>query len=329
MGQFANMLGTDLYTIGMNGLNSFAQGYINEYFIDRARPKNFEWSQKEAEAADKRQRAQYNDLYSPQAMLDQYAAAGLSPSMMMSGGQSAVGGTPQGNMGNSLSGAYPTAGAMSLAKTAGLENELIKAQIRNLDQDTTTKELENEIKKLNNSTLTNKWKLLNITTGGDENGIITISDLANSSTDFEDFKKKALQTWKDDPEMNIYINSEEGKKELRAIYQANKEFGNDIAVLNTSMENADIMLKIAKLLNNQEFVNGSATAQKLALERQIESSKLTAREHEAFNNILNKIDYENSDYTDLLIVLVMTLGSWTHANISTNTNQLMDQLIKD
>lgn len=315
----AKMLGTDMYSAGVNGINSITGGYINEYFADRARKKNFEYNEKAAVAADERQRKQYADLYSPQAMMQQYAAAGLSPSLMMSGGQSAVGGTPQGNMSASLSGAYPSAGAMSSSITAGLQGELMKAQIRNLDENTTGKQLENEITKLNNSTLKNKWKLLNITTGGDEKGIISISDLANNSKDFNDFMSKAEKTWDLDLEMKFYINSEEGQKELRALYEANKIFSNEITVLANSQENAELALAITRLLNEPNFINNSATAQKQELEKVIEDSKLTGREREAFNNLLDKMG--ESTWTDIAIVLLTFIANNTSANLNMSTSR--------
>lgn len=315
----ARMLGTDIYSAGINGVNSLIGGYINEYFADRARKKNFEYNEKAATAADARQRKQYADLYSPQAMLQQYAAAGLSPSMMMSGGQSAVGGTPQGNMSAGLSGAYPSAGTMNSSITAGLQGELMKAQIRNLDENTISIQLENEIKDLNNSTLKNKWKLLNITTGGDENGIISISDHANDAKDFDDFKTKAEKLWNLEPEMNMYLHSEEGQKELRALYEANKTFNNEIAVLANSQENAELALAITRLLNTPDFINNSAAAQKQELEKVIEDSKLTGREREAFNNLLDKMG--ESTWTDIAIVLLTFIANNTSANLNMSTSR--------
>lgn len=315
---FGTILGTDLYSTGINNLNSFVQGHINEYFVDRARPKNFEWSQKEAKAADERQRAQYKDLYSPQAMMGQYKAAGLSPSMMMSGGASAVGGTPSGNMGTAAMGPYPTANAMT-STTPGLQNELMQAQIDNLNSDTISKDLFNQIQKLKNSTFNKEWKLMNITTGGDENGIKTISGLVNECKSFDQFKNKVPKYWELDHEMYMFIQSEEGQKALRAIYEANKEFTNEIAVLENSQENAELMLKITKLLNSNDFASKSAQAQKEELEKTIEDAKLTARERQAFNNILDKMG-ENT-WTDIAIVMLTLLKNNISANYSYNNSK--------
>ena len=107
-----------------------ANALINQAFAEHNRKRNYYWNEKAADSADKRQREQYKDLYSPQAMLDQYAAAGLSPSMMMSGGQSAVGGTPQGTQGG-INGAYPS---------GNIIDPVAAAQIANINADTKVKE---------------------------------------------------------------------------------------------------------------------------------------------------------------------------------------------
>lgn len=99
------------------------------------RKENYYWNEKAADDADQRQRAQYKDLYSPEAQMKQYAAAGLSPSMMMSGGQSAIGGTPQGAQGG-ISGAYPS---------GNIIDPLTLAQIANINADTEQKKAETKV----------------------------------------------------------------------------------------------------------------------------------------------------------------------------------------
>lgn len=115
-------------TIGAGA--EIANSLINQAFAEKNRERNYYWNEKAADSADQRQRAQYHDLYSPQAQLEQYAAAGLSPSMMMSGGQSAVGGTPQGAQGG-ISGPYPSGKVI---------DPITMAQIANIQADTKVKE---------------------------------------------------------------------------------------------------------------------------------------------------------------------------------------------
>lgn len=129
LGNAAKVVGTDVYTNMVNAGGSLINGFVNEFFTDRARQKNYEMNEKAAKEADKRQRAQYNDLYSPEAMLQQYRAAGLSPSMMMSGGAPVVGGTAAGSQGGT-SGGYPSAGKNGSSNPLiALQMEEIKSQI--------------------------------------------------------------------------------------------------------------------------------------------------------------------------------------------------------
>lgn len=151
LGQAAMTVGNDLYKNGMNAFGNFINGFVNEYFTDRARPKNYEYNEKAAKEADKRQRAQYKDLYSPEAMLQQYRAAGLSPSMMLSGGAPAVGGTAQGNMGSGGGSAFPSTGQTTTANPLfALEMEELKSQIEKNKADANKSNAEAETEKGDN-----------------------------------------------------------------------------------------------------------------------------------------------------------------------------------
>lgn len=113
----------NIASAGIDAGASMANSLINQAFAEHNRKRNFYWNEKAADAADQRQRKQYQDLYSPQAMMNQYAAAGLSPSMMMSGGQSAVGqSSAQGNMSEGLQGPYPNAQIMDPLAAAQIAN---------------------------------------------------------------------------------------------------------------------------------------------------------------------------------------------------------------
>lgn len=123
---------------GISAAGTVTNSVFNQIFAEHNRKKNFEWNEKAAREADKRQRAQYFDLYSPQAMIEQYAAAGLSPSMMMSGGQSATGqSSAQGNQSAGIQGAYPSGQVI---------DPLQMAQIANINADTEGKKTDNIIK---------------------------------------------------------------------------------------------------------------------------------------------------------------------------------------
>lgn len=298
---------------------SIANSLIGQAFAEHNRKRNYYWNEKAADSADQRQRAQYHDLYSPQAQLEQYAAAGLSPSMMMSGGQSAVGGTPQGAQGG-IQGPYPS--GQLLDPSAAADIALKIAQKRNLDQDTISIELENEIKKLSNTTYSRQWNLINNTNWGDENGVQSWSDLVKNCKNFQQFEEKVKEIYHNttNTEMELFTQSEEGQKTLRDIYEANKQFENEIAVLANSQENATLLLKVAQLLNNSNYPELSANAQKQQLQQVAESAELTKKEKNAFNNILDRMG--NGLFSDIAIVLLLTLGQWSHANINFGASQI-------
>lgn len=100
-----------------------ASKVIDQAFTEFNRGRNFYYNEKAAKNADSRQRKQYDELYSPQATLEQYAAAGLSPSMMMSGGQPAVGqSSAQGNQSSGIQGAYPSGQIIDPLEMAQIKN---------------------------------------------------------------------------------------------------------------------------------------------------------------------------------------------------------------
>lgn len=307
----------------INAGSNIANTLITQAFAEYNRKQNFKWNEKAAENADKRQRAQYFDLYSPQAMMEQYAAAGLSPSMMMSGGQSAVGhSSAQGNQSQGIQGAYPTAQVFD--PIAAAQIGLIKAQTENIKQNTTATEIENGIKKLNASTFKNKWQLLNSTYFGNENGVQSWSYLTNNSENYQEFQNKVYNILKDtdSPEL-MFSQTEEGQNTLRQIYETNKQFGNDITVLANSEENAKLMLQITNLLNQQGFANESANAQMKQLKQVSESAELTTEQKSALNRLIDKMGHSTS--ADILLALLMMIGQYSHANLNfgvTQTNQI-------
>lgn len=308
------MPATAAITAGTQTVN----GIINQAFAEHNRKRNYYWNEKAADSADARQRAQYKDLYSPQAMLDQYAAAGLSPSMMMSGGQSAVGGTPQGAQGG-ISGPYPTADLLNPNTIADVA--LKKAQIRNLDEDTTTKELENEIKNLQNSKYKSEWdfmQLFNNKAFWKNNTPISIYDIAETAKDYKEFKDALYKNLNDNAW--TYLNVPHGDEMLRSVYKGVKDFSNEISVLENSEENAKFLLKITQTLNNAEFINANYKAQLGQLKQIAESTELTIQQKEAFNNLINKMG--DGTMSDIVIVLLMMLGNFAHANLNFGVSQV-------
>ena len=125
----------------------------SKFYSDFARDwLQYQMGEHAADNADARTRMLYNDLYSPQAQMDQLKQAGLSPSIYASGGiagksgvsgemgtrgSSSTGGSQQlTSMFSALTQATQIAAQVSKTKA---ETNLIKAQTANLDQDTENK----------------------------------------------------------------------------------------------------------------------------------------------------------------------------------------------
>ena len=126
--------------IGASG--NIGSTLINQAFAEHNRRRNYYWNEKAAKAADKRQRAQYMDLYSPNAQMQQLKEAGLSPSLMYGNGGGAGGGTASSNMSMGASGPQaPYMSAMESAQIANLlaDTQLKKSQAENTEKDTELK----------------------------------------------------------------------------------------------------------------------------------------------------------------------------------------------
>lgn len=309
---------------GSNMFSSWFNNYLAEQRENRAREQNYKYNEMAAKEADKRQRAQYQDLYSPQAQMQQLQEAGLSPSIYASGGMAGKSGAGA-IMGNGASGVNPNMyAAQPVSALEAAQIGLIKAQTNNVNENTITTEIENGIKKLNASTYKHQWQLLNSTYFGNENGVLSWSDLANSCESYEQFQSKVYEILKstDSAEL-LYSKSEEGQKTLRQIYDNNKSFGNDIAVLANSEANAKLMLQITNLLNRNGFARESANAQLKQLRQVSESAELTTEQKGAMNRLIDKMGHSTT--ADILLVLLMMLGQYSHANLNfgvSQTNQI-------
>lgn len=136
---------------GISAGASVVNNLITQSFAEHNRKRNFYYNEKAADNADKRQRQQYIDLYSPQALIEQYKAAGLSPSLMMSGGAPAVGqSSAQGNQSAGIQGPYPSSSPIDPVAMAQIANinantEKTKAETSNIEQKTIGQQLDNYI----------------------------------------------------------------------------------------------------------------------------------------------------------------------------------------
>ena len=156
---------TQIIGSGISGLINNAMSGWRE---SQAREENYKIGEKAAQNADKRTRALYWDLQSPQALLEQYKAAGLSPSMMFSGGGS--GAQPSaGAQGGGAGGISPNVFPMSQMDVANLrlinaQEEKTKAETNRItgNNERGRAEIDNMLQELNNKWLDGETKALDI-----------------------------------------------------------------------------------------------------------------------------------------------------------------------
>lgn len=133
----------------VGGLINAIYGGINNTMAENrehtARIENYELGEKAAENADARTRALYNDLQSPQALLNQYREAGLSPSLMFGGSGAGGGAQPSaGALGTGAAGISPTTYGLSALESAQIgliqaQTKKTEAETKNVDTDTAVK----------------------------------------------------------------------------------------------------------------------------------------------------------------------------------------------
>lgn len=290
--------------------------YNNEEAAQRerdARQENFQYGEKAAENADARTRALYNDLYSPQAQLEQLKAAGLSPSLFYGDGGGISG--QAGAQGTGAAGISPNVfGAQAMDFTAVAkqiaETNLIKAQTKKTESETTGQDLENEVKSISNETFRDEMVLLR-SVAIDENGQMgsSLYEIANDSWNYDQFLGKVREMYNSASytEGLKIISSEVGQKILRGIYEANAKLERDIKVLSNEGVDADFQKSLAKALNEIDYANKNANAIAAEFEKQVEAANLEKSQREAWNNIINKLKAKNSDASDWVIVIGMIL----------------------
>lgn len=118
---------------GVDVLGGIIQSGVNAGFDELARARNFEYNERAADNADKRQRAQFHDLYSYGAQKKQMIEAGLSPSLMFANGASGQGGAsaPQGGGASGVQGNHITLDPMSQAEIDALREQTRGQKIEN------------------------------------------------------------------------------------------------------------------------------------------------------------------------------------------------------
>lgn len=137
MGTYGTMLVGGLINGGLGLINNS----IAQEREDHAREENYRLNEMAAENAQKRTENFYNQYQSPEALLRQYKEAGLSPSLMFSGGAS--GASPAHiAQGNGTSGISPTSYGLNMLE--GAQIAAIQAQTEKTKAETQTIQGENE-----------------------------------------------------------------------------------------------------------------------------------------------------------------------------------------
>lgn len=141
----------NLFSAGIGSVANFlTTQYNNKQAAQReknARHENYTYGELAAKTADQRTRSLYNDLYSPEAQMQQLKEAGLSPSIYASGGMAGKSGV-SGAQGTGTSGispqvfaADPISAAMQVAQIGNIkaDTKLKESQADNTDKDTELK----------------------------------------------------------------------------------------------------------------------------------------------------------------------------------------------
>lgn len=132
--QFGQFMGIQTGTNVVN--NAFGQ-----IFAEHNRQRNFYWNEKAAEAADQRQRKQFDDMYSYSAQMKELEKAGLSPSMFFGGTPSQGGANAPQGLG---AGGIHQSPMTMLDPMQAAQIGLIKAQTEKTEEETKTEAGTNE-----------------------------------------------------------------------------------------------------------------------------------------------------------------------------------------
>lgn len=295
------------------GANIFGTILGNEYAAQReseARQENYQYNERAAENADARTRALYNDIYSPQAQLQQLKTAGLSPSLFYGdgggiSGQAGAQGAGAGGISPNVFGA-PIFDFAQLAKTIA-ETKLINAQEENISKDTDIKKLQEEMANMQNGLFKSEFALLNTGYQMPDGSIQSYYDIAGQHHSFDSFINAAREaaTAAGDQSIITALASEAGMRTMRDIYTARHQLSHDIAILTKEQVSAEFQKKVINAMNSTEFANLNAKSACKYLETQISAAELTKTQKDAWNNLLNKIGEKNETLRDVVVVIGM------------------------
>lgn len=302
----------------MAGLQ-IAQGAVNNWLGEmrenRAVQRDYYLSERAADKAAQRQGEMYERFFSPEALMRQYEAAGLSPGLMM-------GGAPGSSMGGSSA---PQGGAAMqpstfmpidvLGQIAQLENikaitKKTEAETKNIETETTLKDLEVAYNEMRNKKENIDFKILTSQWKNRETGKATsLFEMADNCFTYESFLEDVRENeGKIDPTIYNLTKTEQGQRVLREIYENASRFHRDIITLSEEAVNASFQLSIIEALNKQSFAAKNAEAAIQELQTSIDSNKLTSEQKTAWENLLDRLGKKGSTTRDIIVVLGMIVN---------------------
>lgn len=305
---FGTMLGIGA-NMAVGGFNNWLSGQRTDY----DREQSYRYGEMFAENADRRTRALYNDFYSPQALMQQYKEAGLSPSMMF-GGTPGQGGTPgaQGG-GMQMQTPYMPISMLEGAQIANInaQTEKTKAETKNIEKDTDIKRLEEQYNAWRNQernieySLTNLW--VSDTDTGEKTSFYEIANNCNSYEEFTEEARKLLKKGGLEQELQ-QTGTEAGQRVLRTIWMTANWYETEITELSSKNTSAKFQENLIKCLSTEGFEKQNAETIMKQLKAAGESADLTKEQKGAWNRVLERIRKKNSTAADYIIVAAMIVN---------------------
>lgn len=311
----------------LGAFSNIASAAINNYGANyrtqQDRKENYMYGEMAAENADRRTRALYSDFYSPEALLRQYKETGLSPSLMFGGtpGQGGMAGA-QGTGASGPTTPFYGVSGLEAAQIANImaDTQKKKEEATNISEDTKLKQLEQDWNEMRNNERSVEFKLTTAYLTDGEGGSQSLFELAENCYDYDKFISEARKRAKtmDNNEYVLMMGTEAGQKVMREIYMASNRFERDIQVLSYEGGNAQFQQNIINCLKKQGFAEQNAETAIKQMKAAGEMADLTARQKEAWNNVIAKLENLNSTTADIVIVASMILNqAASHWHVST------------
>lgn len=152
---FWSDLGSSIATSGgdiaTNTIGGIINAGLNKALGDYERQQNYEYNEKAAANADRRARAQFRDMYSYSAQVEEMKKAGLNPALMYGGASGQGGATaPQGMGAGGVQKGLSGMNLMSLAEIEVMKSQanLNNAEAKQVGEETTGQQIENYVNDL-------------------------------------------------------------------------------------------------------------------------------------------------------------------------------------